>query len=126
MAYTGHRAIFLFLPLEGDPIMFGYSRDWAPTTTGGVCLNTWTGQEEGGNSYHKAADAIVAGVKKYSLMGKKTPAVTTDDKGYITLPKAAAPHPDAAAAKAGDIALPTATAGTRTRVEVVVPEEAGR
>src|SRR5882762_833775 len=125
MAYTGHRAIFLFLPLEGDPIMFGDSKglgsdyDW-----GSVSQHLDWDKKKEETPITKAADAIVAGVKKYSLMGKKTPAVTTDDKGiHHTAPKPAAPHPDAAAAKAGDIALPTATAGTRTRVEVVVPKK---
>jgi hypothetical protein len=123
MAYTGHRAIFLFLPLEGDPIMFGDSKglgadyDW-----GNVSQHLDWDKKNKETPITKAADAVVASVKKakYSLMGKKPDAtITTDTKGIHTV----APKLDVAMAKAGDIALPTATAGTRTRVEVVVPKK---
>lgn len=94
MGYVGHRATFIFLPLEGDPIAFGTNTlggefEWGSTSqTHG--FGTTANQEP--EPITKAAGVIAAVKKKFDPFGKKgaetpAPSITTDDKGIHTVAK---------------------------------------
>lgn len=109
-AHVGHRAVFLFLPLEGEPIMFGDSKGLAGEYDWGS-----TSQNHGFGTAPKVpiTTQIAAAAKKFNPFGGVQPApspapIQTDDNGVHHIePKPAAPHPDAAPKKESDVALPS-------------------
>jgi hypothetical protein len=85
MAYVGHRAAFVFLPLEGDAIEFGKNALGTTLEWGTVSQQLGYGDADQEPAPITKTAAVVAAVKKkFDPFGKKgavAPAVSTDDKG---------------------------------------------
>src|SRR6266852_4240587 len=79
-AYVGHRAAFVFLPLEGDPIEFG-------TNPLGTTFEWGTASQQHGFETSENQDPITKpsvttpAKKKFDPFGKNKATITTDDKG---------------------------------------------
>jgi len=116
MAHVGHRAVFVFLPLEGDPICFGQNElggeyEWGQTSQHHNAFEVVEKTET------PIKDAVANVKKKFSMFsGKdKTPeAPKADDKGVYHI--SSTPHPDVKP----DIPLPK-TDSRSTRVEMSPP-----
>lgn len=130
MAHVGHRGVFVFLPLEGDPIAFGQNELGGEYDWGEVSQNHDFGKEKAQSPITKAVEAVGKAAGKFSIFKKSEPRLDADGKPLpdgvhaTPEPKPAAPHPDAPkpVGKPEDIPIPK-TDAMRTKVEIMVPSQ---
>ncbi len=108
MAHVGHRAVFVFLPLEGDPICFGQNElgdeyDWGQVSQ----KHGWGKEpEKETNPIIKAASNVA---KKYNIFGKKEAENPPGVHNISDLKK--------------DIDIPKTDTALRTKVEIGPPSK---